>query len=82
LGHNLVVWAKQRLISGVAKMKKYGVKPMVRDVFAVSGFVELDSVHEMKCVVMNKAAPLARQCAKCLHNILKREQVRAILGET
>jgi len=82
LAHNLVVWAKQWLIAGVPKMKKYGVKRMVRDVFAVSGFVELDSVHEIKGVVMNKAAPLARQCAKCLHNLLKREQVRVILGET
>ncbi len=81
LAHNLVMWAKQWLISGVPKMKKYGVKRMVRDVFAVSGFVELDSVHEIKRVIMNKAAPLARQCAKCLHYLLKQEQVRVILGE-
>jgi hypothetical protein len=82
LAHNLVVWAKQWLISGVPKMKKYGVKRMVRDVFAVSGFMEIDEHGAIRRVVMNKAAPLARQCAKCLHSLLKREQVRVILGET
>jgi hypothetical protein len=33
-------------------------------------------------VVMNKAAPLARSCAKSLQVLLKREQVRVTLGET
>jgi hypothetical protein len=82
LAHNLVVWAKQWLVSGVAKLKRYGVPRMVRDVLAVSGFVEVDERGTIKRVVMNKAAPLARQCAKCLHGLLKREHVSVILGET
>lgn len=82
LAHNLVVWAKRWMVAGVPKIKKYGVKRMVRDVFAVSGFVEINEQDEIKRVVMNKAAPLARQCAKCLHYLLKREHVRVILGET
>ena len=55
---------------------------MVRDVLAVSGFVEMDERGTIKRVVMNKAAPLARQCAKCLHSLLKPEHVAVILGET
>lgn len=82
LAHNLVVWAKRWLMSGVPKIKKYGVKRMVRDVLAVSGFLELDERGVIKRVVMNKAAPLAWQCAKCLHVLLKCEQVSVILGET
>jgi hypothetical protein len=82
LAHNVVVWAKRWLEAGVGKLKKYGVKRMVRDVFAVSGFVEIDQASGIKRVVMNKAAPLARSCAKCLQGLLKREQVRVILGET
>lgn len=82
LAHNLVLWAKRWLIAGVPKLRKYGVKRMVRDVMAVSGFLEMDESGAIKRVVMNKAAPLARQCAKCLHNLLKREQVRVSLGET
>jgi len=82
LAHNLVVWAKRWLVAGVPKLKKYGVKRIVRDVFAVSGFVEFNQSHEIKRLVMNKAAPLARSCAKCLQGLLKREQVRVILGET
>jgi hypothetical protein len=82
LAHNLVVWAKGWLMAGVPKLKKYGVLRMVRDVFAVSGFIELDSASGIKQVVMNKAAPLARQCAKSLCSLLKREHVSVILGET
>ena len=55
---------------------------MVRDVFAVSGFLEMDESGAIKRVVMNKASPLAGQCAKALHSILKREHVAVILGET
>jgi hypothetical protein len=82
LAHNLVVWAKRWLVSGVPKLKRYGVQRMVRDVLAVSGFLEMDDRGVIKRVIMNKAAPLARQCAKCLHDLLKREHVSVILGET
>lgn len=82
LAHNLVVWAKRWLVAGVPRLKRYGVQRMVRDVLGVSGFLEMDESGAIKRVVMNKAAPLARQCAKCLHILLKREQVRVILGET
>jgi hypothetical protein len=82
LAHNLVVWAKEWLVAGVPKLKRYGVKRMVRDVLAISGFIEMDERGTIKRVVMNKAAPLARQCVKCLHSLLKREHVSVILGET
>lgn len=82
LAHNLVVWAKRGLVAGVPRLKRYGVQRMVRDVMAVSGFLEMNESGSIKRVVMNKAAPLARQCAKCLHILLTQEQVRVILGET
>ena len=82
LAHNLVVWAKRWLMAGVPKLRKYGVKRMVRDVMAVSGFLELDESGAIRRVVMNKAAPLARQCAKSLQSLLKQEHVAVILGET
>jgi hypothetical protein len=82
LAHNVVVWAKRWLEAGVEKLKKYGGKRMVRDVFSVSGFVEIDQARGIKRVVINKAAPLARSCAKCLQVLLKREHVEVILDET
>jgi hypothetical protein len=82
LAHNLVVWAKRWRIAGVPRLRKYGVKRMVRDVLAVSGFLEMDESGAIRRVMMNKSAPLAGQCAKSLQNLLKREQVRVILGET
>jgi hypothetical protein len=82
LAHNLVVWAKRWLVAGVPKLKRYGVPRMVRDVLAVSGFLEMDGNGSIKRVVMNKAAPLARLCAQSLHSLLKGEHVAVILGET
>jgi hypothetical protein len=81
LAHNLVMWAKRWLVNSVPKLKRYGVQRMVRDVLAVSGFLELDGSGAIKRVVLNKAVPLAQRCAKCLHGLLKREHVAVILGE-
>jgi hypothetical protein len=82
LAHNVVVWAKRWLEANVPQLKKYGVKRMLRDVFSMSGFVEIDQARGIKRVVMNKVAPLARSYAKCLQSLLKREHVSVILGET
>jgi hypothetical protein len=69
LAHNLVVCVRQWLVAGVPKLKRYGVPRMVRDVLAAGGFLEMDGNGAIKRVVMNKAAPLARQCARSLHSL-------------
>lgn len=81
LAHNVMVWAKRWLVAGAPKIKKYGVKRMVRDVLGVSGWVEFDG-KKLKRIVLNQSAALARQCVKSFHSLLKAEQVRVILGET
>jgi hypothetical protein len=82
LAHNVMVWVKRWLLSDAPKLKKYGVQRMVRDMLAVSGFVEIDGAGLIKRVVMNKAAPLARHCVKSLGALLRQEHVSVILGET
>jgi len=81
LAHNVMVWAKRWLQEIAPKIKKYGVKRMVRDVLGVSGWVEFEGTR-LKRIVLNQSAALARQCAKSFHSLLKREQVRVILGKT
>jgi hypothetical protein len=53
LAHNVVVWAKRWLSADAPKLKRYGVQRMVRDVLAVSGFLELGKGERVKRVVLN-----------------------------
>jgi hypothetical protein len=82
LAHNVVVWAKRWLAEDAPKLKRYGVQRMVRDVLAVSGFVELGKKGAIKRVVLNGASALGRACAKALRVLLEAEHVRVTLGET
>ena len=82
LAHNVVVWAKRWLSDEAPKLKRYGVQRVVRDVLAVSGFVELGKSGAIKRVVLNGASALGRACAKALRLLLEAEHVRVILGET
>ena len=82
LAHNVVVWAKRWLSEDTPKLRRYGVQRIVRDVLAVSGFVELGKAGAVKRVVLNGASTLARACAKALRVLLEAEHVRVTLGET
>jgi hypothetical protein len=82
LAHNVVVWAKRWLSEDAPKLRRYGVQRMVRDVLAVSGFIELSKSGAVKRVVLNGASGLGRACAKALRMLLEVEHVRVTLGET
>jgi hypothetical protein len=82
LAHNVVVWARRWLMAEAPKLKRYGVKRLVRDVLQVSGFLELAATGLIKRIILNNASALARHCAKSLRILLKREHVAVSLGET
>jgi hypothetical protein len=82
LAHNVVVWAKRWLSCDAPKLKRYGVQRMVRDVLAVSGFVEVGKGERIKRVVLNSGSALGRACATALRVLLEAEHVRVTLGET
>lgn len=82
LAHNVVVWAKRWLSEDAPKLKRYGVQRVVRDVLAVSGFIELSKSGTVKRVVLNAASAIGRACAKALRVLLEGEHVRVTLGET
>lgn len=82
LAHNVVVWAKRWLSDEAPKLRRYGVQRIVRDVLAVSGFIELGKKGAIKRVVLNGASTLGRACAKALRLLLDAEHVRVTLGET
>jgi hypothetical protein len=78
----VVVWAKRWLSDDAPKLKRYGVQRMVRDVLAVSGFLELGKGERVKRVVLNSGSALGRACANALRVLLEAEHVRVTLGET
>jgi hypothetical protein len=80
--HNVVVWAKRWLLEDAPKLKRYGVQRIVRDVLAVSGFLELGKDERVKRVVLNSRSAIGKACAKALRLLLEAEHVRVILGET
>jgi hypothetical protein len=82
LAHHVVVWSREWLAASVAKIKRYGVLRMVRDVFTVSGFVEVGPKNSIRRIVLSYAAAWARRCANSLQALLKQQHVRVTLGET
>lgn len=82
LAHNVITWAKRWLLADAPKLKSYGVQRVVRDVLAVSGFVEMGKSEAIRRVVLNGSSALARACIKALRALLRAEHVSIILGET
>lgn len=82
LAHNVVVWSREWLSQEATKVKKSGVLRMVRDVFTVSGFLEIGAKESIKRIVLSVAAAWARRCIKSLRILLKQQHVRVTLGET
>jgi hypothetical protein len=82
LAHNVIAWAQRWLAGEAPRLTSYGVPRMVRDVFQVSGFLEVEEgVCAIKRIVLNRTSALARHCVKSLRALLKAEHVRVILGE-
>lgn len=82
LAHNVVVWAREWLSGESSKVKNNGVLRMVRDVFTVSGFLEMGAKESIKRIVLSYAAGWARRCVNSLRALLKQQHVRVTLGET
>ena len=84
LAHNMVVWFKRWLMNAAEtpQLNRLGVPRLVRDVFTMSGKIEVDEAKTITCITINKCAPLARHCLRALQTLLKPEHVRVVLGET
>lgn len=81
MAHNVVVWSRAWLSRESEKIKRNGVLRMVRDVFTVSGFLEIGAKDTVKKIVLSNAAAWARRCANSLRALLKQQHVRVTLGE-
>jgi hypothetical protein len=82
LAHNVLVWARGWLQSAAPGVSQYGIARLVRDVFGVSGAVELDRSGGVCGIILNQASRLAQRCLTAFHLLLAPAHVVVSLGET
>jgi len=81
LAHNVIVWARCWLAPHEPKIRRYGMKRMVRDVFHLSGFLVRNARGHLVEVVFNQRAPLVRGLARSLDVLLRPSHVAVNWGQ-
>lgn len=81
LAHNLIVWARGWLRSEQPRLRRYGIKRMVRDVLQISGRLVVDGVGHLVRIILNQAAPLAPGLVAALARLLAPAHIAVTLGE-
>jgi hypothetical protein len=82
LAHNVLIWARRWLAPNDAKVAHCGVLRLVRDVFHISGCIQRDQHGQIVHVLLNQAAPLARDLACAFQALLQPAHIAVTLGET
>jgi hypothetical protein len=82
LAHNVVVWAREWLAVEQPKLRGYGIKRLVRDVFHISGFLIRNAQGQIVAVVLNHLAPLVRGLTRSLALLLQPARVVVSWGQT
>jgi hypothetical protein len=82
LAHNVIVWATRWLAPHEPKLRRYGVKRMVRDIFHISGRIVRDRRGRIIQIILNQAAPLVRGLARSLDVLLRPSHIAVNWGQT
>jgi hypothetical protein len=82
LAHNVLVWARHWLAPHEPKLRRYGLKRLVRDVFHISGFLTHDARGQLVGIVLNQHAPLARGLARGFAVLLRPAHLAVNWGQT
>jgi hypothetical protein len=70
LAHNVLVWARGWLAEKEPKLRDYGLKRLRRDVFGISGQVELSEAGGVERIELNGADPLVPKIIPALASLL------------
>jgi hypothetical protein len=81
LAHNVIVWARDWLSAQEPKVRRYGLKRMVRDIFHISGFLVRNAHGRIITVVLNQRAPLVRGLARSLDVLLRPRHIAVNWGQ-
>jgi len=67
----VIVWARPWLSDRAPKLRRYGLKRMVRDIFHISGFLVRNAHGRIITVVLNQQAPLVHGLVTSLDVLLR-----------
>lgn len=81
LAHNVIVWARDWLAQHQSKVRRYGLKRLVRDVFHISGFLVRNARGRICQIVLNQQAPLVRGLSRSLDVLLRPRHVTVNWGQ-
>lgn len=82
LAHNVLGWARAWLAPHEPKLRRYGLKRLVRDLFHISGFLVRDARGQVVEVALNQRAPLAQGLARSLAVLLHSAHIAVNWGQT
>lgn len=82
LAHNVLVWTRAWLAPHEPKLRRYGPKRLVRDIFHISGFLVCDAHGGVARIVLNQRAPLVRGLARSLDVLLRPARIAVNWGQT
>jgi hypothetical protein len=82
LAHNLVVWSRRWLASAEPKLRQFGIKRMVRDVYHLHGRVIFNGLGQMLKIVIVVLTPLAQQVAGACRKLFGSHSILITLGKT
>lgn len=82
LAHNVIVWARGWLAPHEPKVRRYGMKRMVREIFHLSGFLVHNARGRLVEVVLNQRAPLVRGISRSLDVLLRPSRVAVNWGQS
>jgi hypothetical protein len=82
LAHNVLVWARGWLAPHEPKLRRYGLKRMVRDILHMSGRVVRNTQGRIVQIILNQAAPLVRGLARSLDVLLRPSCIAVNWGQT
>ena len=82
LAHNVIVWARGWMGEQQPKLAQYGMLRMVRDVFHIQGWIELDAQGHVVRIILNQAAPLVRGIGARLRMLLAPTHIAVTSSET
>lgn len=82
LAHNVIVWATRWLAPHEPKLRRYGLKRMLRDILHISGRVVRNAHGRIVQIILNQAAPLVRGLARSLDVLLRPTRIAVNWGQT
>ena len=86
LAHNLLMWSRRWLCRTApqvaSRLRQYGMKRMVRDLYQISGMLSFDRQGRLCTIALQSSSSLAQLMHIPLHHLLATSHIAVILDKT